>query len=211
MTTVVYHNGILAADSLATVKLLDKDKPEIGYACRHCGKPMSGHRTACKIHLFKSPHFFRFEKILAAAGAGPAAEIERHMKIISNTGDYWTALKHYSMFGNAAFDLSMILVTDKSVYELFTYKETKDNTGFLEPSVREIGKNGTTAIGSGWQNAITAITAYNETATRAIYIASLVDKENTGGDVVNYVDFNNPKPEIKAITMQELKNIKLKK
>lgn len=190
MTTVLYHAGILLADSRASRKSPRAPSNEDAYRCVHCGeKAHSARDNTNKIKLSFKKRTFRGETIRAISGAGEAGSIRTQSNAWLYLDDYEKTYGEVfkivgSVDARSNFDCTIMIVTDKHVHVIDYHKS---NYSGLHVDV--YGLDQTVAIGSGQMAAKTAIIAYGADAFEAMRIASVVD--NSTGGPIQYVEFGD--------------------
>lgn len=175
MTTVVYHNGVLATDSRYTYE--NSDHYEY----------FRDDTDRCKISLFiKDSKILAFKNtndyVLSIAGTGNAKFIDRIVYYIKNNihHDFNDLISVLDGFGTE--DATILLICNENNYVIcFSNKHLT--------TIKKFTKNITVTLGTGGMVAEYSIKHHKHDAIGAVKAAIEVDKDS-GGDVV-YVDFNN--------------------
>lgn len=201
MTTVVYHNNILAADT-RTTRHGNED-----CTCRHCGKEAALVRdNRAKVHLVNNNCVFMGERILAVGTAGDVVTIDRLLETMRTSPDLQAALENFYQLSHnpTLLRCRLILVTPASVFMIET-AEPKSSKGKKHGvNYKKFQRDATVGIGSGEMAAVAAIKVYGESAIDAISVAAAVD-ELTGGTNINYIDFAAEKLEVAKAEMKSRK------
>ena len=202
MTTILYHNNMLLADSRTNRKTDKENGSDGAFHCVHCGE--AAHAvcdTSGKIKVPFKNTLFREETILALAGAGQKASIDRQLRALLTMDNYEKAYEHASRLilninSTGFFDCALMVVTDKHIYVI----DFRKSSARLHADRYKLTE--TVTIGSGGMAAKTAIKAYNADAFEAMRVASGVDK-STGGPI-QYVDLNDSGERLKVRTYEPL-------
>jgi hypothetical protein len=195
MTTILYHNKTLLADSRANRKDSAQRGSKGEFVCVQCEHPLHAVRnSSIKIQIAPSGEnvLFRGETVRAAAGSGMAHVVSSQIQALFNLGNYEQAYKDAYVFTPGrviTIEARLLIVTDKSVYVIDFDDSNAQGLHANKYSLEE-----TVAIGSGGMAAKTAILAYNADSFEAMRVASIADK-STGGPI-RYVDFNQEKLEV---------------
>lgn len=194
MTTILYHNNMLLADSRSSSK-------SSHLKCAHCGEKAHGvNDKDTKIRIPEKTIMFQGEVIRAVTASGNATHAENQINMITSLEDYRTSYNTaFLMVGTAANTINCVLmvVTDKRVH-VVRYQEA----GLAGLLIDSYGLDETVTIGSGGDAAKTAIIAYKADAFEAMRVASEVDK-STGGPI-RYVDFSSKDTKLKVLTYEPL-------
>lgn len=180
MTTAIYHNNVLAADSRITQPNNERDGEEP--RCSHCGEQSRMVRDNYeKIEVYNGTARFRGEVILAAAGSGMANQVKMHLKALREIEDYektWNDTKVFRTHQETRSQSDLIVVTTDHVYMINLGKSRE------KLNVKVHGRDETLSIGSGSGAALCAAKVYGADAVLAIQHAEIVD-EWTGGPVAS--------------------------
>lgn len=194
MTTILYHNNMLLADSRSSRKCAH-------LKCAHCGeKAHDVNDKYAKIRIPEKTIMFQGEAIRAVSGAGNANHTENQINMITSLEDYRAAyVAAFLMVGTVANTIrcTLMVVTDKRVH-VVRYKEA----GLAGLLIESYGLDETVAIGSGGEAAKTAVIAYKADAFEAMRVASEVDK-STGGPI-RYVDLSSKDTKLEVLTYEPL-------
>lgn len=177
MTTVVFYNNVLAADSRMSVSGSTEKEPT----------PVND--DVLKIKVVNNGVTFRDDKVLAIAGAGVAASVARLMDIIPTTNqleeDYLTAIKFNP---DLRLSFSILIVGQKKNYVVRPVSKTndKDNTVLRKLSVVEYTKKELVVLGSGGPAARLSVIKYGSDAITAIK-DSIIGDQCSGG-LVRYIN-----------------------
>lgn len=194
MTTILYHNKMLLADSRSSSK-------SSHLKCVHCGEKAHGvNDKDTKIKIPEKIIMFQGEVIRAVSGAGTVTHTENQINSITTLNDYASAYNTaFLMVGSAANSIrcTIMVVTDKRVH-VVRYREA----GLAGLLIDSYGLDETVTIGSGGDAAKTAIIAYKADAFEAMRVASEVDK-STGGPI-RYVDFSSKDTKLEVLTYEPL-------
>lgn len=203
MTTCAYDGQYLAADSRSTNGATSYKS----YKCSHCGEESNRvNDEAIKIYGDFSDKKYRGEVIYAMAGSGSLADIKKVVDLVQkgeNLDELYRVLQAVNEH-RTAFDVSFIIVTEKSVFVL------KNNPDTKKVAVKHYERTEKVAIGSGATAARFAMKAMNMTSMEAV-MASTIGDEHTGGDI-RWVDCSTPagKPDthsvIKYVSVEESVN-----
>jgi len=203
MTTILYHNHLLLADSRTSRNDIYATGDINSFHCVHCNQTFQGFRdTSIKIRIpaQNKKILFRKEIVLAAAASGLSSDAENQTRAVTTLTDYEESYKDSYKFISTGKSLvikaRLLIVTNKSVYVIDF--ERSNNYGL---HAHKHSLEDTVAIGSGAMAAKTAIIAYGASPFEAMKVASVVDK-STGGPT-NYVNF---KQEIEIQTYSDLKD-----
>lgn len=201
MTTILYHNNTLLADSRTSRKASEGEGSDPAMKCVHCGEKAHNVRdNKIKIRIPQRTIKFRDEVIRAVAGAGEVVALENQLNSITTLEDYQAAYTAaFLMVGSAPGTIrcTLLVVTDKHVHVIH-YR----NNGLSGMHVDRHSLDETVAIGSGAVAAKTAIIAYKVDAFEAMRVASEVDK-STGGPI-RYVDFSSKETKLEVRTYEPL-------
>lgn len=178
MTTVVYSNGILAADSRTTALQGSKK-----IHCTIC-KSTEGvcySDDACKLHGNFGTHSYRGEKILAVAQAGERSLSTAMVHSIKKNHDPFEAyelfLWHKPKGMTDHRSSGLLIVTSKSVFKLTITKEMR--------AAEKFTRDDDVVFGSGSAAASLYLKMVKRDAVEAVAAASLTD-ESTGGIIHSY-------------------------
>lgn len=203
MTTILYHNNMLLADSRTSRKPSESTGSRAIFKCVHCGeKPHTVRDNASKIRVPIKSLKFRGELIRAVAGCGDSLAMSNQLAALTEMEDYEAAYTNaWRIAGSAKGSLRcrIMIVTEKQVH-VINYEE--DGLGGL--IVDSYPLTETVTIGSGSVAAKTAILAYNADAFEAMRVAGIVDKA-TGG-AIRYVDLTSKENSSKVLTYKPLEN-----
>lgn len=195
MTTILYHNHMLLADSRSSSK-------STHLKCAHCGeKAHDVNDKDTKIRIPEKTIMFQGEVIRAVSGSGNVNHTENQINMITSLEDYRAAYNTaFLMVGTAANTIrcTLMVVTDKRVH-VVRYTEA----GLAGLLIESYGLDETVTIGSGGDAAKAAIIAYKADAFEAMRVAALVDK-STGGPI-RYVDFSSKEEKLKIQTYDSAK------
>lgn len=189
MTTVVYSNGILAADKKSIKRGKTSD-------CEHCAKKTQVFRTNASKIILGTGFKFNDETVIAIGHAGNRADALALKKLIRLNFDLAKAFQaYYLLNGGSSLNASLLIVTKNAVYVV--------NVGSEENiKITTFSRNDDVAIGSGAKVAGYVLNYQNVTALNAIAETSTVDKSTGGG--IDYVNCNEIKPKfIKSTTLKD--------
>lgn len=180
MTTVVYHNGILAADTRGTRSI---DDPKV--ACSECGatggKMYNDNRD--KIHCFPSPFkTFYGEAILAAGFAGRSDSIRTILSTMKNRDGAGVECVMDAIaqtgIGSDLGSLTVLLVTDRHIHTIDHNEHAP-----MKQTRKRFSLDTTVAIGSGAGAARAAIECFGLPIWEAVAVAMISDMGRTGGNI----------------------------
>lgn len=179
MTTIVYSDGILAADTRFTSTRQARGEHKC-IKCDHLGGMTVG---KCKKVVKSVGKKYNGETIVAMSGAGLGTSIDKAIEIFNKEENVVEIIRIHKLFkqGNPFGCCRIMMVTDKAVY----VHEFDSSEYFVEK--HELTE--TVAIGSGAMAALLSIKLFGWTSIDAVMAASVVDK-STGGhvDYINYKD-----------------------
>jgi hypothetical protein len=202
MTTILYHNNMLLADSRTNRKTDKGNGADEAFHCVHCGETAhSVCDTSGKIKVPFKKTLFREEVILAVAGAGQKTSIDRQLRALMTMDNYENAYEQasrliHNIHTTGFFDCAIMVVTDKHVHVI----DFRKSTARLHADRYTL--TDTVTIGSGGVAAKTAIIAYKADVFEAMRVASEVDK-STGGPI-RYVDFSSKDTKLEVLTYEPL-------
>lgn len=204
MTTIVYHQNRLYADTMASVSKNYPDGDSRNPKCTSCGHEHEylTHKYVEKIKLLapKTKCFFRGEQILTVAGSGIDRIINNWISTMSGAEDWEAfvknALKLYHPDNRPS--CTLLLVTANNVHVIYMGKSSPDGLHVVTDT-----RQGTVAIGNGRDAAYTAIKIYDESPDYAIAVAGKITK-GTGGEI-DVVDFTVEPHAVKRIPIPALR------
>lgn len=178
MTTVIYHKGILAADSRRTSK--STQSAAVTYTCKTCGGDASERviDTVEKIRsVSEANRSFRKDRILAISGAGNTQDIEHQIAAFRKVPNFERAFNESRYFFPKDAKCTLLLVGETRVFVL-------DITGSSNSplKVTEHLRTDTVCIGSGGMAARTALVIFKQSIFNALAVAAEVD-DATGGRI----------------------------
>lgn len=199
MTTVIFHQGVLATDSRTSAT-------SENMTCAHCDieNPKLIRDRGAKLILFKDDQVcWRGENIKMAAFCGSHAAIVKMRGLLlrfQNDGEFSRTfdILHALGVGKALEDFSALFVTDRHVYRINHEQHapgpTKEHTHSLDDTV---------SLGSGGGCARAAITFMGLTPQEAVAVAMVADDPSTGGDIY-WASVSDPTCRIRRIDMTPL-------
>lgn len=176
MTTVIFHQGILAADMRGTI------------TNRFTGKITDINNNMIKIFSLNGSNArLRDDPLLAVGYAGNTDDVAKLQGIIQKGGDiendYYIAKRWHS---DIKLNCLALLVGKRKNYVIhfeYVFNDASDEYMCQDMCVVEHNKKKTIGIGSGHSAALLAIKKYNATIVEAIKDAMLIDP-CTGGDII---------------------------
>jgi hypothetical protein len=203
MTTVVYHNGVLAADSRTT--FINK-RSLAGHVCIKCDslvKERANDKTM-KIQLVDYLNReFDGERILALGVSGDAAASGIYSEAFKNTVDFAAAFKDHCQFlpANAGKPSCRLMLVGVRHVFVINFGES-DKSGL---AVSKYGRDELVCIGSGTPAARAVISVYGNDIFTAMSVANAAD-DYTGGEV-NHIDFNQNKLTIETSPFKDITSL----
>lgn len=178
MTTIVYHDGVIAADTRATKRVeagyscLDGPDADIRLVNNKCGK--------IRTYLPRHEVFYNKESVRAIGCAGSSLSISKMMQLVRHNQvgiekvfSVMRALK----IGSSLSSFTMLIVTDQHAYVIHHLDHDAGH-----PIVTTYSLDDTVVIGSGGMAAKGVITLLDLSAAEGVAAAMLCDK-STGGDI----------------------------
>lgn len=199
MTTIIYKDGILAADTQRTLASTRKAQ----HRCLECNKPVDLIQDAAKIKIGFNTKFNN-EKILAVGTAGSVGSSGKAVELLQQGEDIIAIYTAVKKLGGAHSPphFGLLIVTDRHIWNFSNRPEAVVVTKYKKDEV--------VGIGSGSDIAIFSSRVLETSAVDSVYAAMLEDK-HTGGSVT-YVDCTKTKlkidtsPEIEqAVFLERLK------
>jgi hypothetical protein len=200
MTLVVYKDGVLAADSRASL-LNKRSKP---HTCGHCGnKENLVLDNSNKITLFNGdqPIIFKEQKIIAVAEAGATRRTGTLIALLKAGEDIEVAYNHYLAFHDAT-DLadsgssSTLLIVCE--HNFFTVKAIRKEKLAIEKHPLDKYQ----AIGSG-ADAANWLHALNPDLPGTVMINLVMARDESVGGMIQFVDIVNSPKELMTFMKQE--------
>lgn len=204
MTTVVYHNNTLYADTMSSRPQPHPRGDHRNHHCEHCGEEqeyMSRAYDTSKLAVINQMRKFRGERILAVGVAGKRLENNVQIGLIQEVDDYEEFTKRVLRVikdRGVALNTTMMVVTEKHVF-LLDLRASEPNGLYVET----FGRDETVAMGNGGPTAKAVIQVYGETPEYAIAVVS-ASVYGTGGKV-DRLDLQASKLKTERIEMPTLR------
>jgi hypothetical protein len=207
MTTILYHKGILLADSRTTTRSRTGDEPEC-VKCGHSGARKSDDTTKLHIGDFKS-NKFRGDPILAVGQVGKITVAMGLLRILRAGEDLEAYIRmasiakhhHHITFGSGG----LVIVGEKKVYHV---KMLNADEGNFKNSfdVKEVSRADTLAVGSGGDYAMGYLKAIDDPWSA---LQAAIELDPSTGGLIRFIDFKEDNLRIQACEVSKMPDIKL--
>ena len=198
MTTIIYKDGILAADTMFTRRNIANSDT----VCAHCSKKSHNVHYARKIKI--NPKIkINNEQVLVTASAGSLNMRDKIYGLLEQGESINTIIKYANVFYKSSInsaDTHFIFITNKHIYVV--YINTRNGR------IDSFNRKETIYLGSGRDFAKGLCNTLGMNAIDALGACCLED-ESTGGHI-EYLDLNNKELEIKSIKPPSKKVYNLK-
>jgi hypothetical protein len=195
MTTIVYHDGVMACDRRVTLVGVAKGDRTV---CNSCGDhtPII-EQTDEKIVLFDSDSTSTFmnEEVVAVGMSGNMHLGQRLITSLKKGRDIEVMIDDYYFLNPTALPSTFLLIVTKE--HAYTFEVQSDGTDIHRFSLKDA-----VVIGKGGMAAMTAIKFMNADPVSAIVVASEIDLY-TGNGIMK-VNLRDPNPKIKRVTPEEV-------